>query len=337
MKAMILAAGLGTRVRPLSTLKPKPLFPILNRPIIDILIRQLKEAGCEAIIINTHHLAERIADYIAGQNYDIPVTTRFEPAILGTAGGIKNVEDFWDDRPFIVINTDVLTDIDLSEVYRFHVSHDNAATLILHDFPQFNNVQVNREDFVIGFDQPGTDRKLPATCRRLAFTGIQVIDPGVLEFIPKGEFASSIDVYQAMSNTGPRVMGYIASNHYWQDTGSFKGYRQAVRDCLEGKCRLPDISPQKGRTYCGSNLVMGEKSKFDGWNSIGDNVTIGNDCLIANSIIWDNVTIRDGVTITDSVVGDGAVVSKSISGKMLVRKVLLGSETGKSEIRNKYK
>ncbi|MBW2645338.1 MAG: NDP-sugar synthase [Deltaproteobacteria bacterium] len=318
MKAMILAAGLGTRVRPLSTLKPKPLFPILNRPIIDILIRQLKKAGCEAIIINTHHLAERITDYLSGQDYGIPVTIRFEPAILGTAGGIKNVEDFWDDRPFIVINTDVLTDINLAEFYRFHISHDNAATLILHDFPKFNNVQVNRADYVIGFDQLGTDRKLPTTCRRLAFTGIQVIDPGVLEFIPKGEFASSIDVYQAMLKSGFKVKGYITSNHYWQDIGSFEGYRQGVRDCLEGRCQIPDISLQKGRTYCGSNLVIGENSRFDGWNSIGDSVSIGNNCLISRSVIWDNVTIGDGVTITDSVVGDGAVVSKSISGEMVV-------------------
>jgi mannose-1-phosphate guanylyltransferase len=318
MKAMILAAGLGTRVRPLSTLKPKPLFPILNRPIIDILIRQLKKAGCEAIIINTHHLAERIADYIAGQNYDIPVTTRFEPTILGTAGGIKNVEDFWDNRPFIVINTDVLTDIDLSEVYRFHLTHTHPVTLLLHDFSKFNNVQVNREDFVVGFDQPGTNRKLPATCRRLAFTGIQVIDPGALEFIPKGKFASSIDVYQAMSDNGPGVKGYIASNHYWQDIGSFEGYRQGVRDCLERRCRLPDILPKKGRTYCGTNFVIGEKSGFDGWYSIGDSVSIGNNCLISRSVIWDNVTIGDGVTITDSVVGDGAVVSTSIAGEMVV-------------------
>lgn len=318
MKAMILSAGLGTRVRPLSTVRPKPLFPILNRPIIDILIRQLTKAGCEAIIINTHHLAERISDYLSGQDYGIPVTVRFEPTILGTAGGIKNVEDFWDDRPFVVINTDVLTDIDLSEFYRFHISHDNAATLILHDFPKFNNVWVAPDNYIIGFDQTGTGRKLPATCRRLAFTGIQVIDPSVLDLIPKGEFASSIDVYQAMLNSGLRVKGYIASNHCWQDIGSFEGYRQGVRDCLKGRCRLPDILPQEGRIYCGSNLVIGEKSGFGGWNSIGDNVSIGNNCLISRSIIWNNVTIGDGVTITDSVVGDGAVVSKSISGKMVV-------------------
>ncbi len=315
---MILAAGLGTRVRPLSTLKPKPLFPILNRPIIDVLIRQLQKAGCEAIIINTHHLADRITDYLSGQDYGIPVTVRVEPTILGTAGGIKNVEDFWDDRPFIVINTDVLTDIDLSEFYRFHVSRDNAATLILHDFPKFNNVWVAPDNYIIGFDQTGTDRKLPATCRRLAFTGIQVIDPSVLEFIPKGEFASSIDVYQTMLNAGLRVKGYIASNHYWQDIGSFEGYRQAVRDCLEGRCRLPDVLPEARLTYSGSNLVIGKNSRLDGWNSIGDNITIGNDCLIAHSVIWDNVTIGDGVTVADSIVGDGAVVSKSIAGKMVV-------------------
>lgn len=318
MKAMILAAGLGTRVRPLSTRRPKALFPILKQPIIDILIRQLEKAGCEAIIINTHHLADRIADYFSEKEYGIPVTIRFEPTILGTAGGIKNVEDFWDNQPFIVINTDVLTDINLIKPYHFHLMHKNPVTLILHDFPRFNNVWVDPDDYVIGFDQPGIDQSRSATLRRLAFTGIQVVEPSILDFIPKGTFSSSIDIYQAMSQSGLRIKGYIVSDHYWQDIGSFEGYRQGVRDCLEGRCRLPGILSDVERTYCGNNLVMGEKSGFDEWNAIGDNITIGRNCLIKRSIIWNNVTITDRVTITDSIVGDGAVVDRSISGKMVI-------------------
>lgn len=315
---MILAAGLGTRVRPLSLLKPKPLFPIFNRPIIDILIRQLEKAGCEAVTINTHHLANSIADYLSGQDYTIPVMTRFEPAILGTAGGIKNAEDFWDDRPFIVINADILTDIDLLTLYRFHVMHGDPVTMVLHDCPQFNNVAVDPGNNVMGFDQLGTCRSPAKKFLRLAFTGIQVIDPSILEFIPKGTFSSSIDAYQGMLEHGFRVRGYVVSNHYWQDIGGFEGYRQGVCDCLKGRCRLPGSAPIEGYTYCGDNFVMGEKSKLDGWNSIGDNVVIGKNCFISRSIIWDNVTVRDGVTIRDSIVGDGAVVRVTVSGKMIV-------------------
>lgn len=315
---MILAAGLGTRVRPLSTLRPKSLFPILKQPIIDILIRQLEKAGCEAIIINTHHLGDRIADYFSEKDYSIPVTIRFEPTILGTAGGIKNVEDFWDNQPFIVINTDILTDINLLRSYRFHLMHKNPVTLILHDCPKFNNVWVDPDDYVIGFDQAHIVQNRATMFRRLAFTGIQVTEPSILDFIPKKTFSSIIDVYQAMARSDLRIKGYIVSNHYWQDIGSFEGYRQGVRDCLEGRCRLPDILSDVERTYCGNNLVMGAKSEFEEWNAIGDDITIGSNCLITRSIIWNNVTITDRVIIRDSIVGDGAVVDRSISGKIVI-------------------
>ena len=118
MKAMILAAGLGTRLLPLTEKIPKPLFPVLGRPLIDILIRRLEDMGCTAVIINTHHLAPMIEAFLKTQHYNIPVLTRYEKTILGTGGGIKNVEDFWDDDPFLVVNGDIFTDIDLERVYR---------------------------------------------------------------------------------------------------------------------------------------------------------------------------------------------------------------------------
>ena len=110
MKAMILAAGLGSRLRPFTANTPKPLFPVAGRPLLDIIIRSLQNAGCEAIIINTHHLYKKIDSFLSGRKYSIPVFTRYEPLILGTGGAIKNVADFWDDQPFMVVNSDILTD-----------------------------------------------------------------------------------------------------------------------------------------------------------------------------------------------------------------------------------
>jgi NDP-sugar pyrophosphorylase family protein len=127
MKALILAAGLGTRLLPYTQHTPKPLFPLGDRPLLDIIIRRLEAAGCESVIINTHHLHNMITDYINSRKYSIPVNTRHEPVILGTAGAIKNAGDFWDDKPFIVINSDILTDIDLKEVYSFHAGHGRIA------------------------------------------------------------------------------------------------------------------------------------------------------------------------------------------------------------------
>src|SRR3989339_851881 len=140
MKALILAAGFGTRLQPYTNITPKCLFPIDGRPLLDILIRNLQKAGCREIIVNTHHLAPKIETFIAGQNYRIPVLTRYESQILGTGGAIKNVSDFWDDSPFMVINSDIFTDIPLQAVYAFHLQHRYPATLVLCDDPEFNTV-----------------------------------------------------------------------------------------------------------------------------------------------------------------------------------------------------
>ena len=152
MKALILAAGLGTRLQPYTAITPKCLFPIDGRPLLDTIIRNLQTAGCREVIVNTHHLAQKIETFIAAQDYEIPVFTRHESRILGTGGAIKNVADFWDKQPFMVINSDIFTDIDLREVYSFHMRHGHPATLVLTDYEEFNNVPVDDDDFI-------TDRK----------------------------------------------------------------------------------------------------------------------------------------------------------------------------------
>ena len=108
MKAMILAAGFGKRLLPFTEHTPKALFPVGGRPLLDIIINNLQDSGCQAIIINTHHLYQKIDSFIAQQKYTIPVYTQYEPVILGTGGAVKNVADFWDDNPFMVINGDIV-------------------------------------------------------------------------------------------------------------------------------------------------------------------------------------------------------------------------------------
>ena len=255
MKAMILAAGLGTRLLPLTKDKPKPLFPILAKPLIDILIRRLQEAGCEAVIINTHHLAQKIDQFVKEQDYGIPVYTRCERTILGTGGAIKNVADFWDDKPFMVVNGDIFSDIDLTKVYEFHLDHEDPVTLVVHDCPPFNQVWVDSADHILGFGQRGPcppSRSEPAQfaktrgpgikVRQLAFTGIQCLDPQVLGFIPPETPCSIIDAYCEMIRSGIILRGYMARNHYWHDIGTMAGYQGALREALARKA-LETLSP----------------------------------------------------------------------------------------------
>ncbi|MEA3232363.1 MAG: sugar phosphate nucleotidyltransferase, partial [Thermodesulfobacteriota bacterium] len=127
-KAMILAAGFGTRLLPYTEHTPKAIFPVGGQPIIDRTIRYLIDAGCGEILINTHHLHHRIEAFINAGKYPIPVQTRYEPEILGTGGGIKNAADFFGQQPFVVLNSDIITDIPLEKVYAFHCSHAESVT-----------------------------------------------------------------------------------------------------------------------------------------------------------------------------------------------------------------
>jgi NDP-sugar pyrophosphorylase family protein len=257
MKAMILAAGLGKRLRPFTANIPKPLFPVAGRPLLDIIIRSLQNAGCEAIIINTHHLYKKIDSFLSGRKYSIPVFTRYEPLLLGTGGAIKNVADFWDDQPFMVINSDILTDIDLRDVYNFHLNHKYTATLVFHDYKEFNNVLISKEDFIRGFYEEKSNENIGYE-RKLAFTGIQVLDPKILDFIPAGLFSSIIDAYRELIFSGQRLKAFIAQKHYWKDIGTPESYREAVIDKL-----APEAFKQAWPDFTFSEIKY-DKIKGDG-------------------------------------------------------------------------
>jgi NDP-sugar pyrophosphorylase family protein len=231
MKALILAAGLGTRLRPYTNHTPKALFTISDRPLLDIIITKLIEAGCEAIIINTHHLHDQIESYIAQQTYAIPVLTRFEPQILGTGGAIKNVEDFWNDHPFMVINSDIVTSIDFQQVYDFHCQHLHPATLVLVDDPESNSVACDAEGYVVEFIHRGK-AVIGSKLSVLTFTGIQVLDPKILKSLPAGAPSSSIDTYARMIAKGEKIKAFIPKDVYWKDMGTAERYRQAVLETL---------------------------------------------------------------------------------------------------------
>jgi aminoglycoside/choline kinase family phosphotransferase/dTDP-glucose pyrophosphorylase len=227
MKALILAAGLGTRLQPHTLQVPKPLFSIGGRPLLDHLVAALHRAGCTHIAVNTHHLAQRIDDYIASRAYPLPVTTRWEPNILGTAGAIRNLTEFWDKEPFWVVNGDIVTDIDLAALMAHHRRHDHLVTLCLHHRPEFAAVLAPDEEHVSGFqrlDEPQIYNRESL----LAFTGIQVLEPAVLDWIPEGAFVDIIEVYRRMITAGHGVAAYISRNHQWYDIGTEAGYRQAA-------------------------------------------------------------------------------------------------------------
>ena len=185
MKALILAAGFGTRLIPYSQKIPKPLFTLLSRPLLEHIISKLVDNGCEQILINTHHLHTQIKNFVTQikYKYNIDIQTIYEPVILDTGGAIANAKPYLQDSPFFVINSDIISSVDLNKVYEFHKKSNNIATLVLHDHDEFNKVQVNDQGYIQNFNSK-TDA--------LAFTGIQVLSPQIFNYFPDKKIFSSI-------------------------------------------------------------------------------------------------------------------------------------------------
>ena len=224
-QALVLAAGYGTRLRPYTGQRPKPLFPLDNIPVIDLLIERLIRSGCGGIVINTHHLHEQLEAHFRFPGCDIPIRLVHEPEILGTGGAIGSNLAALGPAPFLVINSDIYTTIDLAAVYRFHQNHDSPVTLVLRDDPRFNTVRVDDNEEVTGFGPPPDD---PAGSRRqLTFTGIHVIDPAMASVLPPaGRFADIIAVYRRLIETGGRIKAFVAETGEWDDIGTPEAYRR---------------------------------------------------------------------------------------------------------------
>ena len=231
MKALILAAGFGTRLAPHTRTTPKALFPVAGVPVLGRMIVRLKQAGCEGVAVNAHHLAPQIQSFLAENDFGLPVTLSREPEILGTGGAIRHLADYWDDEPFMVVNADIITDIDLAEVYRRHCMQGARVTLVTHDREPFNQVWVDGRDRIVGFERYAAPADHTGH-RKQAFTGIHVMDATIIPRIPDGTFSDIISVYRQMLDKGVPIRAHVVSAHYWQDMGTPERYRDAVVDAM---------------------------------------------------------------------------------------------------------
>jgi aminoglycoside/choline kinase family phosphotransferase/dTDP-glucose pyrophosphorylase len=229
MKALILAAGRGTRLLPHTRSLPKPLFTIAGTPVLALAIRGLVAAGIREIRVNCHHLGEQVAAFLAASSWPVPVEAVQEKDLLGTGGAIRNLKGFWDNEPFVVINSDIYSDIDPATVIAFHRQHEDPVTLAVRDCPRFNTVSV---------DGSGVIRSFSARGGGWTFTGIQVLDPLVLDYIPPDSFFSSIDAFRRMRRDGHALRALPVEQGYWHDIGTPQGYRDAQVEALTRQ--LPD-------------------------------------------------------------------------------------------------
>jgi mannose-1-phosphate guanylyltransferase len=299
MKAMILAAGLGTRLLPHTRQRPKPLFPVLNRPLLLLTVNRLREAGFGEIVINAHHLREQIKSSLAGA---AGITVQEEEEILGTGGGLQRALPHFDRDPVLVVNGDIYHSIDYREVYRYHRAAEADATLVLHDCFRFNSVTVDEAHRLTGFrgnsgtSQPGE--------RTLAFTGIHVINPAVLATITPGANSSIIACYEKLILEGGTVQAFLATGHYWTDMGTPADYLRLHAGLLAGTVPVyGGLGDRVSERFAGLNqAVVAEDVTLLDWVCLGHGARIGAGATLQRAVVWDEVHIPAGAVIRDAIV-----------------------------------
>jgi mannose-1-phosphate guanylyltransferase len=308
MRAMILAAGLGTRLEPLTCIRPKPLFPVLNQPLLGITIGQLQGMGATRIVINAHHLANQIERFIRGERWGLEVQVRVEPEILGTGGGIKNCADLLHDAPFFcVINADIYHTFDLKPAIRYHTAENNLATLVLCDDPRFNQVGIDEEGRIISIRGQEVKKSL-SPARILTFTGIHLISSRLLDSMPSAGFFDIIGFYLDLASRGEAIRGYQMQGGYWRDIGRIEDYRALHRDLI-GEGGEPIIHPE---------ARIEEGARIEGICCVGKKTRIESGALIKDSIIWDEVVIGKGSVVEECVVGSKTRVKGEHRGEVLI-------------------
>lgn len=307
MRAMILAAGLGTRLEPLTSLRPKSLFPVLNRPLLAITIEQLQGVGATTIVINAHHLANQIERFISDGRWGLEVKVRVEPEILGTGGGIKNCADLLRDAPFFcAINADIYHTFDLGPAIHYHTTTNNLATLLLCDDPRFNQVGLDVQGRIISIGREVQQSLSPI--RVLTFTGIHLISSRLLDFMPSVGFFDIIRFYCDLAARGEAVRGYQMHGGYWRDIGRIEDYKALHKDLI-GEGRKPIIHPE---------ARIEEGVRIEGISCVGKKTRIESGAFIKDSIIWDGVVIVKGSVVEECIVGSMTQVKGKHRGEVLI-------------------
>ncbi len=306
-KAVIMAGGFGTRLRPLTMDVPKPMVPIVNRPMMDHIVNLLKKHNINDIVSVLYYYPEVITSHFEdGTNYGITMKYVLAQADYGTAGAVKNAYEHLDKDRFIIISGDVLTDFDITKAVEFHIEKGAKATILLTRVPsplQYGIVMTDQDGKIMRFlEKPSWGQVFSDTIN----TGIYILEPDVLDLIPyQQEFDFSKDLFPLMLEKNIPLYGYIADG-YWRDIGNLNEYQQGQIDALKSKVKLPTISFENENVHIGKNCNIAPTVKFEGNVLIGNNVTIDDHVILRDTVIGDSCKIGmgshlTGVTLWDSV------------------------------------
>ncbi|HEY9695099.1 MAG TPA: NDP-sugar synthase [Oculatellaceae cyanobacterium] len=347
MKAMILAAGKGTRVRPITYTIPKPLIPILQKPVMEFLLELLRKHGFDQVMVNVSHLAHELEGYFRdGQRFGVEIAYSFEGRIeengelvgeaLGSAGGMKRIQDFnpFFDDTFVVLCGDALIDLDLTAAVKWHKEKGSIATVVMksvpkEEVPSYGVVVTDETGKIKAFqEKPKVEEALSTDIN----TGIYIFEPEILDYIPSGvEYDIGGQLFPKLVEMNAPFYG-ISMDFQWVDIGKVPDYWRAIRSVLAGEVKNVEIPGHQvapgiytglnvavnwdkvditGPVYIGAMTRIEDGAKIVGPTMIGPNCWICSGATVDNSVIFEYSRLGAGVRLVDKLVFGRYCVDKT--------------------------
>jgi mannose-1-phosphate guanylyltransferase / phosphomannomutase len=330
VKAVLMAGGEGSRLRPLTSRRPKPLAPVAGKPVMELIVELLREHGFTDVVATLHYLADEIESYFGdGESLGVRMHYVVEDTPLGTAGAVKMAHDLLADETFLIISGDALTDVDLSAVVRHHKEQGNDVTIALQRVTnplEFGVVVTDEDGRIVRFlEKPSWGEVFSDTIN----TGIYVLEPGILDRMQRGKsYDFSKDLFPAMLRDGAKLGGYI-TDAYWTDIGNLEQYQEANYDAVSGKVKIAfpgtEVAPGvfagegtkidpaaqiEGPVILGRDVRVGAGAHIVGPAVVGDRSIIERGATVCRTVAWEDVYVGEEASLSDCTVADRNTIEK---------------------------
>lgn len=322
LKAMIMAAGVGSRLDPLTQDVPKPLVPIANRPIMDILFDRLKDISVTDVIANVHYKADQIIERYKNNDMGINFNYIHEKELSGTAGGVKKCQFFFEEGDdFLVLSADGLSNADLKAGIEAHKKSGAIATMgikqiALEEIPNFGVVVTDENGFVTGFQEKPAIKDAKSDYIN---TGIYIFNYEIFNYIPENTFYDfAKNVFPDLLSKGIKINTFPVSQ-YWSDIGTIDQYFESTNDLFENKYEIKHsefVKTETGTHICGGSYIA-PSTCLKGFNSIGKNCVIGKNVTLENCIIWDDVEIGNNLTLKNTIIASHSEIKVDMFNQII--------------------
>lgn len=321
-KAMIMAAGVGSRLDPLTQDVPKPLVPIANRPVMDILLEKLGDVSIKDIVANTHYKSEQIIDRYKNNELGVNFNYIHEETLSGTAGGVKKCQFFFEEgEDFLVLSADGLSNADLEAGIEAHQKSGAIATIgikkiALEEIPHFGVVVTDNDGFITGFQEKPAIKDAKSDCIN---TGIYIFNYKIFDYIPADTF------YDFAKNVFPDLLAQNIKintfnvDEYWSDIGTIDQYIQSTQDLFNNLYAINHsgiITTPKG-AYIADKSYIAPSALFFGFNTVGKNCIIGKNVILQDCIIWDDVEIHDDLILKNCIVASHSEIKMNMVNQII--------------------